>query len=137
MESIYPGFHAYGYQNCYKDHAAPVTCLFPIERLFQSLSDVKSLDFDRLWTVLALSATGEDLSDQRQMVYDQTDDPHPKRIFNVPVSSWYGQLLMERLDSDVLMCTSIGSRMFAEVGSSGYDNILVSDWLVISFSELC
>ena len=118
MESSFPGFHSDAYQKCFINHAAPQTAMFPIEKLFQSLSDAKSLDFDRLWTVLRLTAPPETLVDQRRMIHDQTEDPHPARIFNVPASSWFAQLLMERLDSDTLMCTSVGSRMFAEVPRS-------------------
>ena len=115
METYFSGFHSYAYDLCFKKNAEPVSAAFPIERLFQSISDIHFLDFDRLWMVLASTPDLERQQAQRLEIFNSTDDPHPSRIFNIQTSAWFRTLLTERIDSDRYNCTYLGSYMFAEV----------------------
>ena len=115
VEAQFSGFHSYAYDLCYKRNAEPVGAVFPIERLFKSISDLHQLDWDRLWMVLATAPDLEQLQSDRLEIFNLTDDPHPSRIFNLNASCWFKTLLRERIDSDRYNCTYLGSYMFAEV----------------------
>ena len=115
VETHLPGFHSYAYDLCYQKNAEPVEAVFPIERLFKSISDLHSLDFDRLWMVLSIAPDLERQQVERMEIFNQTEDPHPSRVFNLQTSTWFRTLMTERIDSDRFNCTYLGSYMFAEV----------------------
>ena len=115
METHLSGFHSYAYDLCYKRNAEPVEAVFPIEKLFKSISDLHLLDFDRLWMVLATSPDLERQQAERLEIFNLTEDPHPSRVFNLQTSTWFRTLMTERIDSDRYNCAYLGSYMFAEV----------------------
>ena len=117
METHLSGFHSYAYDLCYKKNAEPVEAAFPIEKLFRSISDLHSLDFDRLWMVLATAPDLERQQVERLEIFNLTEDPHPSRVFNLQTSTWFRTLMTERIDSDRYNCTYLGSYMFAEVSN--------------------
>ena len=113
------GFHSFGYEKCQKDHCKPVEAHFPLEALSQSLSEVQSLDFGRLWAVVAENPI-EQLHKDRMEVYELTSDPHPKKIFNTSSSAWFQNLIVEKVDAERYHCTFIGSYNFVEVSQTSF-----------------
>ena len=108
------GFHAYGYALCRKNHCIAVSADFPLETLCTSLSEIQVLDFVRLWATVDGEPLEQLQSDRLEVYYD-TEDPHPSKIFNRDSSSWFRNLIIEKVDIDRYHCTYVGSANFAEV----------------------
>ena len=115
VESELRGFHSYALPICYKQNADPRSAMFPLESLMVNLSKAKKLDFPRLWAILSESPNLDRMAVERMAVYDLTSDPHPALIFNMQSSTWFRNLLSEKIDVDRYHCSYIGSYHFAEV----------------------
>ena len=116
VESFLPGFTSFALPFCYKQNARAQNAFFPAEKFLTSLSDIRNLDFQRLWQIRSADPTLVDsLREERLQVYNDTENPHPSRIFNLASSTWFQNLLQEKISVDRYHCTYIGSYHFAEV----------------------
>ena len=116
VETFLTGFTSFALPFCYKQNARAQNAFFPVEKFLTSLSDIRELDFRRLWQVRSSDPTLADkLREERLQVYNDTANPHPSRIFNLASSTWFQNLLQERISVDRYHCTYIGSHHFAEV----------------------
>ena len=128
VESFLPGFLSHALPLCYKENARAQNSFFPVENFLISLSLARDLDFDRLWRIRSSDPTLDDLREERLQVYNDTQNPHPTRIFNLASSTWFQNLLQERISVDRYHCTYIGSYNFAEVYLESYFQIFIKKY---------
>ena len=115
VESHLPGFLSHSLPLCHKENARAQNGFFLVEDFLTSLSLARNLDFARLWRVKSSDPTVDDLREERLQVYNDTLNPHPSRIFNLPSSAWFQNLLQEKISVDRYHCSYIESYSFAEV----------------------
>ena len=115
VESELPGFHAAALPKCLGDNARAQSGFFPLDDFCKSLSDARHLDFPALWSALSEVPGIDDLQEERLKVYQETNDPHPTRIFDLDSSVWFRNLITERISVDRYHATYVGSYNFAEV----------------------
>ena len=115
LEKAVPGFSSYMIARCPAGKSSPVRTIFPMEELFQVVSDGIQLDFDYCCGLLDLSVEIQRQASERQRLYESFADPHPNIIFGQLKNHWFSQLVYQRITATNYHVTFVSSARFIDV----------------------
>ena len=115
LEEAVPGFSSYMISKCPSGKSGAVRTIFPMEELFQIVSEGIQLDFDHCCGLLDLSVEVQRQATERQRLYESFADPHPNIIFGQLKNRWFSQLTYQRISATNYHVTFVSSARFIEV----------------------
>ena len=125
VESYLPGFTSQALPKCHKENARAQNEYFPLEDFVSSLILARDLDFGELWNTMSGIPGIDELREERLQIYNETTDPHPRRVFDLDASVWFQNLLRDKISVDRYHCSYLGSHYFAEVSLNSDIAILI------------
>ena len=118
LEEAVPGFSSFMISQCPSGKGDAVRTIFPMEDLFQVVSEGIQLDFDHCCGLLDLSVEVQRQATERQRLYESFADPHPNIIFGQLKNRWFSQLLYQRISATNYHVTFVSSERFIDVSIS-------------------
>ena len=121
LEFSFPGITSYIRNSSGSNSCVMANAYFPADKLFESLSEAHSLNFERVFDLLRSDIEVQRQKAERLRLHDEAHSSHPNTILGRNKDFWFSELISERLSADRYHVTYVSTQ----------------NWIDVSFLQLC